>query len=73
MGEVEAAFAAQAGRPITFKLIVDGGEGAGSAASPPTPEPDDNIDLAELVDAPAAGTLIEQLQSAFPGSEIIEE
>jgi hypothetical protein len=34
---------------------------------------DEHIDLTELEDAPAAGTLIDQLTTAFPGAEIIEE
>jgi len=72
VGKVESAFAAHAGRPVRLVLVVDG-DGSAAAASPAAPEPDENIDFDELVDAPAAGTLIEQLQSAFPGSEIIEE
>jgi hypothetical protein len=34
---------------------------------------EEHIDLTELEDAPAAGTLIDQLTAAFPGAEIIEE
>jgi DNA polymerase-3 subunit gamma/tau len=60
VAEVEAALSQHAGRPVSVRLVDDR-------------DPDEHIDLTELEDAPAAGTLIDQLTAAFPGAEIIEE
>ena len=60
--DVEAAFGQSAGRPVTVRLVDDRHA-----------DSDEHIDLTELEDAPAAGTLIDQLTTAFPGAEIIEE
>ena len=63
--DVESAFSQSAGRAIAVRLVDDrhGGD----------EHTDEHIDLTELEDAPAAGTLIDQLTTAFPGAEIIEE
>ena len=60
--DVESAFSQSAGRAIAVRLV-DDRHG----------DSDEHIDLTELEDAPAAGTLIDQLTTAFPGAEIIEE
>jgi hypothetical protein len=60
--DVQAAFSQSAGRPVMVRLVGDR-----------QVDPDEHIDLTELQDAPAAGTLIDQLTTAFPGAEIIEE
>jgi len=60
--DVESAFSQSAGRAIALRLV-DDRHG----------DSDEHIDLNELEDAPAAGTLIDQLTTAFPGAEIIEE
>jgi hypothetical protein len=60
--DVESAFSQSAGRAIVVRLV-DDRHG----------DSDEHIDLTELEDAPAAGTLIDQLTTAFPGAEIIEE
>ena len=60
--DVESVFSERAGRAIAVRLIDDGHA-----------DSDEHIDLTELEDAPAAGTLIDQLTTAFPGAEIIEE
>ena len=60
--EVEAAFSESVGRAIGVRLVDDRHS-----------DSDEHIDLTELEDAPAAGTLIDQLTTAFPGAEIIEE
>ena len=44
---------------------------AGAAAA--VDDDDEVIDVTELTDAPALGSMIEQLQAVFPGSELIEE
>jgi hypothetical protein len=58
--DVEAAVSQHAGRAVAVRLVDDR-------------DADEHIDLTELEDAPAAGTLIDQLTAAFPGAEIIEE
>jgi hypothetical protein len=42
-------------------------------ATPVADYDDEVIDITELEDAPAAGTLLDQLKTAFPGAQIIEE
>lgn len=80
--DVEAALGAHFGRAVPLKLIADGGAvgpepGRSAPSSPPPPEPDaapeEHIDLAELTDAPAGGGVLEQLTSAFPGAELLDE
>jgi hypothetical protein len=61
-GDVQAAFSASVGRPVMVRLLDERNA-----------DPEEHIDLTELQDAPAAGTLIDQLTTAFPGAEIIEE
>jgi DNA polymerase III subunit gamma/tau len=60
--DVQSALSQSAGRPVAVRLLDDRHVDA-----------DEHIDLTELQDAPAAGTLIDQLTTAFPGAEIIEE
>ncbi|MEO5837463.1 MAG: DNA polymerase III subunit gamma/tau [Acidimicrobiales bacterium] len=60
--DVEAVFGQSVGRAIAVRLV-DDRHG----------DSDEHIDLTELEDAPAAGSLIDQLTTAFPGAEIIEE
>jgi hypothetical protein len=64
--EVEAALTEHAGRPITVQLMPESGR-------PSNQHDDEIIDINELEDAPAAGTLLDQLKTVFPGAEIIEE
>jgi DNA polymerase-3 subunit gamma/tau len=80
--DVEAALAAHFGTSVPLRLVVDDGApppaDTASAPSAPTPavepEPEDDIDLSELTDAPADDrTGIDHLSAAFPGSEIVEE
>ena len=63
--DVEAALSRHAGRPVTVRL--------GDERDADERDADEHIDLTELEDAPAAGSLIDQLTTAFPGAEIIEE
>ena len=59
--------------------MVDGGGGAvrdsGRRSPPPPTEPEEVIDLDDLVDAPAepARTAVDALTDAFPGAEVVEE
>ncbi|HYI60210.1 MAG TPA: DNA polymerase III subunit gamma/tau [Acidimicrobiales bacterium] len=85
-GDAEAALASALGRPVRLVLAV-GGAGAAPAAggsrpagaapgsAPATgPEPPDEVDLDELVDAPLdkrGG--VERVTEAFPGARIVEE
>lgn len=82
--DVEQALAAHFGRPVPLQLTADAAATAPDAAprpsgrgAPPTPEPDptpdEHIDLDELTDAPVGGGVLEQLTSAFPGAELIDE
>jgi DNA polymerase-3 subunit gamma/tau len=69
---VEQACADTLGRPITIELVVKDAP-APAASAPPAP-PDEDIDLDDLVDAPAgsAPTALDRLAEAFPGSELVE-
>jgi hypothetical protein len=70
--EVEAALAAQFGRPIPLKFVLDDGSVApplGDTAADSRQEAED-IDLSELVDAPGEVLSPEQrVLEAFPGAE----
>jgi hypothetical protein len=70
--EVEAALAAHFGRPVPLRVVV----GADAPAPPggDAPAPDDHVDdVHELEDAPSAGSGVDRLAEAFPGSELVEE
>ncbi|HEV8298306.1 MAG TPA: DNA polymerase III subunit gamma/tau [Acidimicrobiales bacterium] len=75
--EVEAALAARFGRPVPLRLVADDVATApdrGRRANEPVePLPDEAIDPAELTDAPAGGGVLDQLTTAFPGAELIDE
>ena len=69
---MEAALAAEFGRPVPLRLVVD------EASSAPPPEPVDEdvtIDVEELRDAtPAAvASPIDHVMQAFEGAEVVEE
>lgn len=80
---VEQALAGHFGRPVPLQLTADPSatavdpaprsSGRSTPAPEPEPAPDEHIDLDELTDAPAGGGVIEQLTSAFPGAELIDE
>jgi DNA polymerase-3 subunit gamma/tau len=74
--EVEQAWRAAAGRPITIRLVVRDEPSAQPASMPadPDPEPHDLSELGELVDAPAgsAQSAVERLAQAFPGAQLVE-
>jgi hypothetical protein len=70
-GEVEAALTARFGRPVPIRITI--GSATAEAPAPPSghgPE-EEQIDLAQLVDAPpgAAVDPHERLKQAFPGTE----
>jgi DNA polymerase-3 subunit gamma/tau len=71
-GEVEAALAEHFHRPVLLKLVVDGPEAASVATRPPL---DDEVDLAEVMDAPPVDmpTGLDRLTEAFPGAQLVEE
>jgi DNA polymerase-3 subunit gamma/tau len=71
-GEVEAALAEHFHRPVPLKLVVDGPEAASVATRPPL---DDEVDLAEVMDAPPVDmpTGLDRLTEAFPGAQLVEE
>ncbi len=74
--EVEQAWRAAAGRPITIRLVVRDETPAQPAAMPADAdvEPHDLSELGELVDAPAgsAQSAVERLAQAFPGAKLVE-
>ena len=71
--DVEATLAAHYGRPIPLTLVVDGGEPAAPTTAAPSPA-DEDVDLDELIDAPAAPTSsIDRLTQAFPGAELLTD
>jgi hypothetical protein len=70
--EVEAALAEHFHRPVPLKLVVDGPE----ATSATVPAPlDDDVDLAEVMDAPAVDmpSGLDRLTEAFPGAQLVDE
>jgi len=70
--DVEGALAAEFGRPVPLRLVVD----EASSAPPPEPADDDiTIDVEELRDAtPAAvASPIDHVMQAFEGAEVVEE
>jgi DNA polymerase-3 subunit gamma/tau len=79
-GDVEGALAQRFGRPIPLRLVADEVGAAppparGAAPPPPAADaaPDEPIDLDELTDAPAGGGILDQLTTAFPGAELVDE
>jgi DNA polymerase-3 subunit gamma/tau len=74
--EVEQAWRAATGRPVTIRLVVrDEAAGATPAAETIPPDSDlDPHDLNDLVDAPAGSTqsAVERLAQAFPGAQLVE-
>ena len=73
--DVETALAAHYGRPIPLTLVVDAGESAAPAAVATSSPADEEVDLTELVDAPAAPptSSIDRLTQAFPGAELLTD
>ncbi len=73
--EVEAALAAQFHRPVPLRLVVDDGSRAEATEAAALPPADDDIDLADLVDAPPSSvpTSLDRLTQAFPGAQLIDE
>ena len=70
--DVETALAAEFGRPVPLRLIVD----EVSSAPPPDPvEEDVTIDVEEIRDAtPAAvASPMDHVMQAFEGAEVVEE
>lgn len=73
--ELERMLADHFGRAVPVRLVVASVAPAGAGVGPEgsTPEPDDQIDLADLVDAPADHrTGIDRLTQAFPGAEVLD-
>jgi DNA polymerase III subunit gamma/tau len=72
--DVEAALAAQFGRPVTIRLVADAGQVAYDA---PTggPPADEDVDPSELIDAAPvdAASIVERVVAAFPGAQLLEE
>ena len=80
--EVEAALAAQFGRPVPLRLVDESAVGSSSARPSVTPAapvedavPEESaIDPGELVDATDVVTSgVEKLARAFPGAVVIDE
>ena len=73
-GEVEAALAEHFHRPVPLRLVLDGPEQVAPAAET-APPPDDEVDLAEVLDAPPGHmpSGLDRLTEAFPGAQLVEE
>jgi len=54
-------------------LTIDDTSGPAARTDPPPDPEDDIVDVADLEDAPSAGTGVERLAEAFPGAELVEE
>ena len=76
--DVEAALSAHFGRPVPLRLAVDpdGGAAVPAPSSGPEAAPvaeEHEIDLAELTDAPEAGTTsVDRVRELFPGAELVD-
>jgi DNA polymerase III subunit gamma/tau len=70
--EVEAALAAHFGRPVPIRVVL-GTDAPAAPAGEPAGSDDDVVDVHELEDAPSAGSGVERLAEAFPGSELVDE
>jgi hypothetical protein len=75
--DVESALAAEFGRPVALRLVIDGArvEATGVGDTPAPPPDDETPDLSELRDAPPAEVKgpIDHLTSAFPGAEVLDD
>lgn len=73
--EVEAALAAQFHRKVPLRLVVDDGAPADPSVNRADVAGDEDIDLAELIDAPPGNvpTGLDRLTEAFPGAQLIDE
>ena len=75
--EVESALAKHFGRPVPMRLIVaePGTPPEASPAAAPEREPDDEIDLTDLRDAPSAGVTspVDHVIQAFEGAEVVDD
>jgi hypothetical protein len=75
--EVEGALASHFGRPVRLRLAVEneaGSPGPASVQGPPA-EPDDDVDLADLRDAPSGevASPIDHVMQAFEGAKVVED
>jgi hypothetical protein len=69
---VENALAAHFGRPVPVRLEVEGSSPA--PARQPEPAVEDDVDVSDLIDAPAAVTSdLTPLMQHFPGAVEVEE
>ncbi len=75
--DVEAALSKAVGSPMRVALVVDGTAHDDNVVplKRPVMQPDEEIDLNELVDAPAEAvvTPLDRLHQAFPGSHEVDE
>jgi DNA polymerase III subunit gamma/tau len=79
--DIERALSEHFGRPLRLVVRVDAASRpledtvATAPPAPPTQAEQDEVDLSELVDAPAGPVVdgFERIAAAFPGSELIEE
>ncbi len=75
--EVEQAWAAAVGRPVTIHLVVKDTAGSDGGASAAATSDDDDVDLGDLeglteVPPGSVPSTLDRLAEAFPGSELIE-
>ena len=71
-GDVEQALAAEFGRAVPLRLVV---ESDAVAPSPSDPVDEPAVDLSDLRDAPPAALTspIDHVMQAFEGAEVVEE
>jgi DNA polymerase-3 subunit gamma/tau len=71
--EVEQTLASHFGRPVPLRLVV--AQPGTPPTDKPSPEPDDEIDLTELRDAPAAevASPVDHVMQVFEGAEVVED
>ena len=72
--DVEQALASHFGRPVPLRLVVIE-PGTPPAPDHPSAQPDDEIDLTDLRDAPAAevASPVDHVMQIFEGAEVVED
>jgi DNA polymerase III subunit gamma/tau len=73
--EVEAALAEYFHRPVPLRLVLDDAEAPARSGPSVDGPPDDEVDVAELVDAPPGRVRsgLDRVTEAFPGAQLVEE
>lgn len=70
--DVEAVLESHYGQPVELVLMVEGEDVPPLGAPEHQEEPEEIVDVDDLVDAPDQGDAVSRLQAAFPGAKLVE-